>query len=172
MWRHWPIVTLSESCLMPRLRQIDLRHPARVSYTRVYETSQSITHIICAILASPKVNSGLGNLIRMLFWQLSTGTSSNATFPQWPYPLLNLLNFLLPIRIKIYYFCPVSLGLFLYYNFISPLNQASGLYSFYHHQKVWHVCHCLGLGRENMICAVCLSIFILVYNYSLKPKLQ
>ena len=33
--------------------------------------------------------------------------------------------------------------------------------SYYHHQKwvVWTIIHCLGLGHETMVCAVCLSIF-------------
>ena len=34
--------------------------------------------------------------------------------------------------------------------------------SYYHYQiRVWPICHCLGLGQEPMLCAVCLSIFFL-----------
>ena len=30
----------------------------------------------------------------------------------------------------------------------------------YHHQiKVWSICHCLRLGRETMVCTICLFIF-------------
>ena len=30
--------------------------------------------------------------------------------------------------------------------------------------KVWTITHCLGLGHETMVCAVCLSIFFLFYH--------
>ena len=34
--------------------------------------------------------------------------------------------------------------------------------------EVWTITHCLGLGHETMVCAVCLSIFLFVYK--LFPK--
>ena len=32
--------------------------------------------------------------------------------------------------------------------------------------EVWTITHCLGLGHETMVCAVCLSIFLLTVAYS------
>ena len=29
----------------------------------------------------------------------------------------------------------------------------------------WHICHCLGLGHETMVCSVCLSIFLFLRNW-------
>ena len=31
--------------------------------------------------------------------------------------------------------------------------------------EVWTITHCLGLGHETMVCAVCLSIFLYIYIY-------
>ena len=31
--------------------------------------------------------------------------------------------------------------------------------------EVWTIIHCLGLGHETMVCAVCLSIFLWISNY-------
>ena len=34
----------------------------------------------------------------------------------------------------------------------------------YHHQtEVWIINHCLGLGHENMVCAVCLTMFLYIW---------
>ena len=32
--------------------------------------------------------------------------------------------------------------------------------SYYHHQIVWIINHCLGLGHETLVCAVCLTMFL------------
>ena len=32
--------------------------------------------------------------------------------------------------------------------------------------EVWTITHCLGLGHETMVCAVCLSIFLWIDNYT------
>ena len=31
--------------------------------------------------------------------------------------------------------------------------------------EVWTITHCLGLGHETMVCAVCLSIFLVNFHY-------
>ena len=31
--------------------------------------------------------------------------------------------------------------------------------------EVWTITHCLGLGHETMVCAVCVSIFLSIYIY-------
>ena len=36
--------------------------------------------------------------------------------------------------------------------------------------EVWTITHCLGLGHETMVCAVCLSIFINMSSVCVKPS--
>ena len=38
--------------------------------------------------------------------------------------------------------------------------------------KVWTIIHCLGLGHETMVCAVCLSIFLWGHDMGQFPMLQ
>ena len=33
--------------------------------------------------------------------------------------------------------------------------------------EMWPICHCLGLNHETVVCAVCLPIFLWVYDYSI-----
>ena len=39
---HWPFVTSAKSCLMPRLRSIDFKHPGFVSNARMFEINESL----------------------------------------------------------------------------------------------------------------------------------
>ena len=46
-----------------------------------------------------------------------------------------------------------------------PCDDLENIYalSYYHHQRkseVWTITHCLGLGHETMVCAVCLFVFL------------
>ena len=36
---------------------------------------------------------------------------------------------------------------------------------------VWAIIHCLGLGHEKMVCAVCLSIFLRTYILSISCEI-
>ena len=44
-----------------------------------------------------------------------------------------------------------------------PCDDWENIYtlSYHHHQiEIWTITHCLGLGHETMVCAVCLAIFL------------
>ena len=94
MWRHWPIVTSPKSCLMPRLREIDLRHPALVSHGRVYNTLTSHTHG-CMRQApgdSRSIYPSLG--FGEHFWRRQNGpvTSQSTGLIKWPFYSWNSLE--------------------------------------------------------------------------------
>ena len=149
----------------------------------MFVTSYSVTYCICVpgkpgicfliiivqFMMSANIRIRLGfQIVLRLFVQYTISLSSlyKLIWRHWTYkmPVRYILS---SVRVRLSIFSPFSriqyVGLCVF-SLPIPLVMIEIIYILFLiiiiKSEVWPITHCLGLGHETMVCAVCLSIFL------------